>query len=197
MLITPLAPEYASQAARLHIEGQPGTFLTALGQDVLTVVYRALPQSAGGFGFAAVSRGELLGYVSATTGVGGLFVEMAARRLPELLPPLLRRYAQNPTLALRSAQTALYPLFVHEDAEGPSAELLSIMVEPAARSQGIGGVLMAAFLQACRNRGLHAVTVTVDAANGGAQRFYARHGFTPWRTITLYGRPMWVYRRGV
>ena len=71
------------------------------------------------------------------------------------------------------------------------------MVEPSARSQGVGGLLMAAFLQACRNRGLGAVTVTVDAANDGAQRFYARHGFATWREITLYGRSMLVLRRAV
>ena len=204
LLITPLTAEHAAPAARLHIAGQPGTFLTALGPEVLTVVYRALPQSAGGFGFAAVeldasreARLPLQGYISATTGIGGLFVEMAARRLPELLPPLLRRYAQSPGLAFRSVQTALYPLFVHEEGDEASAELLSIMVEPAARSHGIGGLLMVAFLQECRNRGLHAVTVTVDAANDGAQRFYARHAFAPWRTITLYGRAMRVLRRDV
>lgn len=228
LLITPLTPEYAPQAARLHIAGQPGTFLTALGPDVLTVVYRALPQSAGGFGFAAVDftathsagmrsgeavpfastdlippdlttsgRMPLQGYISATPGIGGLFVEMVTGRLGELLPPLLRRYAQSPGLALRSVQTALYPLFVREEGEEPAAELLSIMVEPAARSHGIGALLMAAFLGECRSRGLHAATVTVDAANDGAQRFYARHGFTPWRTITLYGRRMQVLRRAV
>ena len=86
---------------------------------------------------------------------------------------------------------------MREEGEEPSAELLSIMVEPAARSHGIGGLLMAAFLQECHRRGLHAVTVTVDAANAGAQRFYARHGFTPWRTITLYGRAMRVLRRTI
>jgi ribosomal protein S18 acetylase RimI-like enzyme len=200
LLITPLAPQHASQAARLHIEGQPGTFLTALGEDVLTVVYRSLPQAAGCFGFAAVTAGQaqtpaLQGYISATTGIGGLFAAMAAQRLGELLPPLLRRYAQQPDLALRSVQTVLYPFFVHGDDKTPSAELLSIMVEPAARSQGVGGLLMAAFLQTCRNRGLAAATVTVDAANAGAQRFYLRHGFTAWRSITLYGRAMQLYRR--
>ena len=138
---------------------------------------------------------RMLGYISATTGIGGLFVQMATQRLGELLPPLLRRYAERPDLALRSVQTALYPLFVHDADETPTAELLSIMVEPAARSQGVGGLLMVAFLSSCRNQGLGAVTVTVDAANGGAQRFYARHGFAPWRDITLYGRAMRVYRR--
>lgn len=196
LYITPLLAEHAAQAARLHIEGQPGTFLTALGPEVLTVVYRSLPQSPGGFGLAACAP-QMVGYVSATTGIGRLFVEMAMRRLPALAAPLLRRYVQQPGLLLRSVQTGLYPFFVHEDDDLPSAELLSIMVEPSARSQGVGGLLLAAFLQACRNRGLGAVTVTVDAANDGAQRFYARHGFAMWRAITLYGRAMNIYRRTV
>lgn len=177
------------------MEGQPGTFLTALGPDVLTVVYRGLPRSPGGFGLAAVEDGQLQGYVSATTGIGGMFVSMATERLGELVPPLLRRYLERPDLAVRSVQTALYPLFVHENDAPPTAELLSIMVEPAVRSQGIGSLLMAAFLQSCRNRDLEMATVTVDTANDGAQRFYLRHGFVPWRSLTLYGRPMFVLRR--
>ena len=176
--------------------GQPGTFLTALGEDVLTVVYRSLPETAGCFGFAALRNAEVVGYISATNGIGGLFVRMATRRIHELAPPLLRRYAQRPGLALRSLQTALYPLFVHDDGV-PAVELLSIMVEPDARSQGIGALLMAAFLQTCRNQGRRAVTVTVDDANAGAQRFYARHGFAQWRSLSLYGRTMLVFRRSI
>lgn len=205
LLVTPLTPNYARQAARLHIQGQPGTFLTSLGEDVLTVVYRALPQSGGGFGFAVVQLTDhgtilagdepLLGYISATTSVGGLFAAMATQRLGELLFPLLRRYVQAPGLAVRSMQTAVYPFLAHEDEGEPAAELLSIMVEPELRSYGIGALLMAAFLQECRSRSLSAVTVTVDAANDGAQRFYRRHGFSTWRDITLYGRPMHVLKR--
>jgi ribosomal protein S18 acetylase RimI-like enzyme len=205
LLITPLTPDHARQAARLHIQGQPGTFLTSLGEDVLTVVYRALPQSRGGFGFAAVQLidhgtvpagdAPLVGYVSATTGIGSLFVEMASQRLGELLFPLMRRYVQEPGLALRSLQTALYPFLAHEDEDEPAAELLSIMVEPALRSYGIGALLMGAFMQECRSRSLRAVTVTVDAANDGAQRFYRRHSFARWRDIMLYGRLMHVLRR--
>lgn len=204
LLVTPLTSHYARQAARLHIQGQPGTFLTSLGEDVLTVVYRALPQSRGGFGTAAVQLTDdsgapsgdapLLGYISATTGIGGLFFEIASQRLGELIPPLMSRYVQAPSLIVRSMHTAVYPFLAHEGEVEPTAELLSIMVEPALRSYGIGTLLMAAFLYECRSRSLRAVTVTVDAANGGAQKFYRRHGFSDWRSIVLYGRPMYVFR---
>ncbi len=67
-----LGPEHASDAARLHMIGQPGSFLTSLGAEVLTVVYQHLPCARGGFGFAAIDPTrpqELLGFVSATTSV--------------------------------------------------------------------------------------------------------------------------------
>jgi len=56
MEIVNLAPSHASDVARLHIAGQPGTFLTNLGPDILTLIYRTLPQSTSGFGFVMVAK---------------------------------------------------------------------------------------------------------------------------------------------
>jgi ribosomal protein S18 acetylase RimI-like enzyme len=193
--IVPLAPEHAAEAAALHIAGQPGAFLTSLGPSVLTALYRALPASTAGFGFAAVDAAQgsavpLLGFVSATTSVPRLFVEVGVR----LAPALLAQLARQPSLAGRSLQTALYPLLVRGEAGPPPAELLSIMVQPARRSQGIGAQLLARLVATCRKREIALLDVTVDAANDGAQRFYAHHGFQPHRRFTLYGRDMVQFR---
>ena len=125
MKFTTLAPTHAAAAARLHIAGQPGTFLTKLGPEVLTVFYRALPQSPVGFGFVGeapvAAPAELVeakapadvppvsGFVAATTSTGQLFLELGTRQLPHFLPPLLRRLGQQPTLFWQAAQTLLYP----------------------------------------------------------------------------------------
>lgn len=197
MLIAPLEPAHAAAAARLHILGQPGTFLTSLGPDVLAVLYRTLPVWQGGFGFVALGASEpppVLGFVSATTSVGGLFIEMGTRRLGQLLPPLLATYARHPRLVLRSLQTTLYPLLSHGEG-GADAELLSIMVEPAERSRGVGALLMQALLHECINREFTTLAVTVDAANPGARRFYARYGFELEKEFRLYGRGMCSYRK--
>jgi GNAT superfamily N-acetyltransferase len=58
------------------------------------------------------------------------------------------------------------------------AELESIHVYPAHRGHGAGGQLMTAFLAWAAEKGAQRVTVTAYAANDGARRFYARHGFT-------------------
>ncbi|MBI3959939.1 MAG: GNAT family N-acetyltransferase [Chloroflexi bacterium] len=196
--ILPLTLAHAADAARLHILGQPGTFLTALGGDVLTVLYRTLPVSPVGYGYAALGEnGQVLGFAAVTTSTGRLFVEMATRRLGQLLPPLLARFTRRPSLILRSAQTLLYPLLAGnaDTGSGSCAELLAIMTEPAARSQGIGGALLAAVCAECRSRGVAELTVTVDAANQGARRFYQRHGFVYCKEFFLYGRAMALYTR--
>ncbi|NJN83335.1 MAG: flippase-like domain-containing protein [Caldilineaceae bacterium] len=85
----------------------------------------------------------------------------------------------------------LYPFLVREDdnsENGSGVELLSIMVDPAVRGQGIGAQLLARLVEECTSRRLARLNVTVDEANAGARRFYARHGFALQRTFSLYGR---------
>lgn len=212
MQIITLDPTHATDAARLHIAGQPNTFLTSLGPAVLTTFYRALPQSPTGFGFTAIADTEafpvpqskiVVGFISATTSTGQLFLQLGTRHLPAFLPPLLRRFAQRPGLLLHCIQTVFYPLLQRthagKGADGntplSTAELLSIMVEPDWRSQGIGAHLLDRLVAECQARNIGALDVTVAADNGGAQRFYARHGFVEQHRFTLYGRPMLSYQR--
>jgi len=64
------------------------------------------------------------------------------------------------------------------------AVLESMRVVPAARGQGVGGRLVAAFFAWAKERGAVRAGVTAYAANERAQRFYARHGFVP-ASVTL------------
>lgn len=57
------------------------------------------------------------------------------------------------------------------------ADLESVHVHPAHRNRGIGEQLVSAFLAWAAEKGAQRATVTAYAANDGAQRFYARHGF--------------------
>jgi len=203
-------PDMAAAAARLHIIGQPGTFLSSLGPGVLTVLYRTLPQSPVGFGFGVIEEAReqgregcvpLEGFVAATSSVGALFGEMATRRFFAFAPALLARVARRPALFGRLWQTLLYPLQVQEPRSGgggpPPAELLSIMVEPALRSHGLGALLLEALLHECRRREIRALDVTVESRNAGARRFYAHHGFASSKAFDLHGREMCLYQRKV
>jgi ribosomal-protein-alanine N-acetyltransferase len=59
------------------------------------------------------------------------------------------------------------------------AELLTVAVESAARRQGIGARLMAAFLTEARARGAESVFLEVAADNHAARALYAAAGFQP------------------
>lgn len=209
MQIINLDSTHAADAARLHMAGQPNTFLTSLGPAVLTTFYRVLPHSPTGFGFAAIASpatqhatcntrhpSPIIGFISATTNTGQLFLQLGTRHWPAFLPPLLRRFAQRPGLLLHCIQTVVYPLLHGATAgeSGATAELLSIMVEPVWRSQSVGAQLLAALVAECWGRGVAALDVTVAADNAGAQRFYARHGFVEQSRFRLYSRPMYSYR---
>jgi len=199
VMLTALLPDHAADAGRLHILGQPGTFLTSLGPEVLTALYRVLPMSEHGFGLAAVASprpASLIGFVSATSSIGALFAEMGTRRVRTFLPPLARRFVRQPALLARAVQTVFYPL-LHGTADPsapPSGELLSIMVEPAQRGRGVGSLLMTALQAECQRRAIRSLDVTVDAANADAQRFYVAHGFVFVRAFRLYGRKMCLFQ---
>ncbi|MCX6044897.1 MAG: GNAT family N-acetyltransferase [Chloroflexi bacterium] len=219
MMIVKLARAHAAAAARLHIAGQPGTFLTSLGPDVLTVLYRVLPESATGFGYVALADHPIqsptdsshsspithhsslvTGFVSATSNVGRLFAEMGTRRIHQFLPPLCARFVRQPTLIFRSLQTLLYPFLAAQDqgkGSDAAAELLSIMVAPEARAQGLGAQLLQALLVECALRQIRWLDVTVDANNAGARRFYERHQFRLTHQFNLYGRAMCGYQRAI
>jgi GNAT superfamily N-acetyltransferase len=59
------------------------------------------------------------------------------------------------------------------------AVLESMRVRPDLRGHGIGGLLVEEFIGWARRSGAELASVTAYAANDGAQRFYARHGFAP------------------
>jgi GNAT superfamily N-acetyltransferase len=64
------------------------------------------------------------------------------------------------------------------------ADLESVHVYPAHRNRGVGERLATAFLAWATEKGAQRATVTAYAANDGARRFYARHGFAV-RSVTL------------
>lgn len=62
--------------------------------------------------------------------------------------------------------------------DGPLAQLEELYVEPARRSEGIGGRLPLELIELVRDRGSAEMHTGVDAPDTDARRFYERHGFT-------------------
>lgn len=70
-------------------------------------------------------------------------------------------------------------LFTISTALGGRVAILEDMVlRPECRGQGEGSNLLRAAIECARSAGCLRITLLTDSDNDGAQRFYARHGFT-------------------
>ena len=129
----------------------------------------------------------------------------SSRQMPERITPLPPICAGPPRTASRttrrSSRIATTWSCSRDDTEvaghlagrisGPGsvhpirvADLESVHVYPAHRNRGVGEQLATAFLAWAVEKGAQRATVTAYAANDGARRFYARHGFAV-RSVTL------------
>jgi ribosomal-protein-alanine N-acetyltransferase len=61
---------------------------------------------------------------------------------------------------------------------GDSADLIDLVVEPAARRRGLGRALVQVLLRHARERGLSRVVLEVRLGNAGARRLYESLGFS-------------------
>lgn len=66
------------------------------------------------------------------------------------------------------------------------ANLISIAVVPEARGRGAASLLLSSTIRRLKLRGVERLTLTVRKSNGGAIRFYERHGFTRLRRSLRY-----------
>lgn len=65
---------------------------------------------------------------------------------------------------------------------GPAGVLHDVLVDPAQRGRGLGGLLLQAVLAHFRDHGVPRVVLSTAARNEGAQRLFARAGFRPTMT---------------
>lgn len=190
--LRPLGAGDAETAAKIHAEGQPGTFLTSLGPAFLCGLYRQMAVSPLCFGYVACEDREVVGVVVGTVDSGGVFKELIWQRGLALAAPVARALARHPALLPKVVQTLMYP--VKAEAEPGEAELFFVGVRGDRRGRGIGQALLRALTQEARRRGMLAMGLIADASNEAAKRLYERNGMQETRRFALYGRSMIWYR---
>lgn len=62
---------------------------------------------------------------------------------------------------------------------GPVALLEDLVVDPSARGQGVGSILLLGAVEHARRFDCRRLTLLTDAGNVAAQELYLRHGFLP------------------
>ena len=163
------------EIAELHIDNIPTGFISSLGLDFVTTAYRAIEKDQQSFGFAALEGDKLLGFISFSNNLRGLY-RVAALEMGTKFGSVLLKKLFSFSMIKKIMDDVFYP-FKADKLNLPKAELLSIVVVPESRGKGIAGRLVEAGLNLCKTRGIDRVKVLVAAENEPANKLYQKYGF--------------------
>jgi glycosyltransferase involved in cell wall biosynthesis/ribosomal protein S18 acetylase RimI-like enzyme len=200
VVVRPARVGDAAAMARLHADGMPEAFLPTLGPRFLARLYRALATDPEAVALVAEGVDGVVGFAAGVPSVGGFYRRFARGHGPAAALAAAPRLVR-PSVARRLLETVRYPATeVNGNGDGngrlPDAELLSIAVAPGFRAGGTGRTLADGVLTGLAGRGVDDIKVVVGAANQGANRFYAKVGFSHAGHLTVHqGTPSNVWIR--
>ncbi|PWH18227.1 MAG: hypothetical protein DDG58_06685 [Ardenticatenia bacterium] len=193
MEIKPYVRAYARDAAEIHMEGQPGTFLTRLGRDFLVRLYELFAELPDVFGSVAIDGETVTGVGFAAMDTRHLFRTIKYRYWHRLLGPIVRQVLRDPGLIGQLLQSIRYPNTLKPLPD--EAEILFVGLRRNYMRQGIGPKILDDLLEEAYRRGAMRAVGTVEKKNRAVRWMIARlAGARVDQEIILNGRKMLVYR---
>lgn len=193
MEIKPYTRAYAREAAEIHMEGQPGTFLTRLGRDFLVRLYELFAELPDVFGSVALDGETVTGVGFAAMDTCRLFRTIKYRYWHRLLWPIVRQVLRDPGLIGQLLQSMRYPNTLKPLPD--EAEILFVGLRHNYMRQGIGPRILDQLLEEAYRRGAMRAVGTVEKRNRAVRWMIARlAGARVDQEIVLNGRKMLVYR---
>ncbi|WP_166996463.1 GNAT family N-acetyltransferase [Paramicrobacterium fandaimingii] len=177
----------------VHLQSFPGFFLTRLGPSFLRLFYRGLVELNSGILIVSLNGDRIVGLVGGTDSQESLY--------PSLFRSGRVRFILVSARAAIAHPTALGRLFrAHSRSRGklesrPGAALMSLAVHPQSEGQGSGTLLVSAFEDVLRARGVLEYSLTTDERdNERVNGFYLGRGMKLDRLIvTPEGRRLNEY----
>ena len=191
MLLRVVEVRDAGRTARLHLEALPGGFFVSLGPRFLRAYHRTFLTSPAGIALLAERDGETVGFIVGTVDEATHYRHVVRRDRWSLGARGLAALMSKPELLVRFVQTRLYRYLrgmvrlsrapVATDNEGTvratTGVLSHMAVDAAHRGDGVGAVLLDAFVDTAKAQGARSIRLSTAANNVAAQRFYERHGW--------------------
>ena len=175
-IVIPLKSEHVKNVVDVHLQSFRGFFLTFLGREFLSELYRGIVTDPSGIAFVAVAYERVVGFVAGTDHPAGFYKRLLGKRWWRFGLASLPAIIKKPQVVLRLFRALSMPTQV--TAENGRGTLMSIAVLPGEQNKGIGHLLTKAFLEEARKRGLQQVDLTTDKLNNDSvNAFYLREGF--------------------
>jgi ribosomal protein S18 acetylase RimI-like enzyme len=191
--IRPILPNDLTWVINVHLESFPGFFLTFLGREFLTLLYKNIQCDPDGIVLVALSDKRLEGFIAGVTQQFGFYQRLIKRQKWAFARAAVGALLKQPKIAPRLLKALRRP----QESKTASAQacLMSMGVRCESQGKGIGKQLVRAFCQTLAERGVKALCLTTDQENNEqVKRFYQRLGFYVVRTYTTpEGRVMNEY----
>jgi ribosomal protein S18 acetylase RimI-like enzyme len=196
-MIRPAAAAEIPAIVKIHQESFPGFFLTFLGTDFLTLLYRGMLEDSEGILLVAAESGDPEGFVAGVVSQTGFYGRLLKSRKWLFAAAAARSALARPSIVPRLWRALRRPQ--ESRAAAADACLMSIAVAPRAEGRGLGGELVEAFCRVVLARGVRRISLTTDrVGNDRVNRFYEKQGFRLVRSYrTPEGRAMNEYIRDV
>jgi len=191
MRTVPLGIRHAHDIASLHIQGINTGFISSLGIDFVTALYEAIAKSTSSFGFTVEDNHKVLGFVTFTTNLNKLYKSIIVKKGWRFALLLAGKMFSLKRIK-KVFETLFYPGRVKE-MNLPSAELLSIAVNPEECRAGLATQLVQKSFEHCQKIGLDKVKVLVAADNEPANKLYLKCGFKLTGQIDNHGVTSNIY----
>ncbi|MEW5958780.1 MAG: hypothetical protein AB1801_13690 [Chloroflexota bacterium] len=189
-----LQPEHAAAAAKIHIEGQPGTILTLLGYHFLTQLYRAVVCSEWAEGIGVFDEhNELVAHSAIAVSSAKFFSEFKTRHLWKVSLPVAWSVLKNPGILYHVVQGWNYADLTRSPER--EADVMFLGVKQEYLRQGLGPELVRYMFGWGHSIGLKSANLMIEKRNrpmrwmiGQLKGLYVAHEFE------AYGRPMLFYK---
>lgn len=191
--VTAMQADQIKNVVEVHLQSFPNFFLTFLGRNFLSELYRGLLDDPSGIALVTMADDRLAGFVVGTTQPAGFYGRLLKKRWWRFALAACGPLAKRPGSLPRLLRAARLPQQVTRAED--RGTLMSIAVLPGMQGRGIGQILVRSFLAEAKRRGLARVDLTTDKNNNAAVNvFYQRLGFALNRSyITPEGREMNEY----
>jgi len=172
IITQPMQPGDVAEVVRVHLASFSGFFLTFLGNDFLSLLYKSIQSDPIGYVLVASCQG----FVAGVAQQSGFYRRLIEKNKWKFAFASVWPVVKKPHIAPKLLMALHKPAEVRDAAA--DACLMSIAVRPEAEGQGIGRQLFAALDREFSAFGVPAICLTTDRdANERANRFYQRLGF--------------------
>ena len=187
--------KYVKEISKIHVLTFKGFFLTFLGEEFLSYLYRGfIEHDASGILGAFSDEGELIGFLAYSSDISSFYRYLLKKYIIRFIYYSLLAVLRKPKILFRLIRALTYP--EASSRKVAYMELASIGVLPSQNNRNVGTSLIDELKKIAATRHVAYIKLETDRLNNSnVNAFYLKNGFVCHHSyITHEGRSMNEYR---